>query len=262
MPAAPFFREAGTGPTVLCLHSNASHCGQWRGLMEMLSGRFRVVAVDSYGAGKSPEWPSSREIQLADEVALIEPLLASAGDGVHLVGHSYGAAIALKAALMQPQRVRSLAVYEPTLFALVDRDTPRPNGTEGIRRTAQEGTACLDRGDPEGAARVFIDFWMGTGSFDRTPADRRLPIVESCRNLPRWAHALFTEPATLEEFARLRMPVLYMVGGRSRESSRCVADRLLQVLPHATRVEFPELGHMGPVTHPRPVNEAIAAFLA
>jgi len=263
MPATaiPYAREAGTGPTVLCLHSNASHSGQWRGLMDLLSDRFRVVAVDSYGAGKSPEWPSDREITLADEVDLIEPLLSSVPEGVHLVGHSYGAAIALKAALMHPTRVRSLALYEPTIFALVDRDTPRPNATEGIQQAVRDAAACLDRGDAEGAARAFIDFWMGEGSFDRTPVERRGPIVEACRNVRRWAFALMNEPATVEEFRRIRVPVLYMVGGRSPESSRSVAERLVPVLADARRVELPEFGHMGPVTDPRAVNEPIAMFI-
>ena len=261
MSATPYVREAGAGPTVLCLHSNASHSGQWRGLMELLSDRFRVVAVDSYGAGKSPEWPSDREITLADEVDLIEPLLASVPEGVHLVGHSYGAAIALKAALMHPTRVRSLALYEPTIFALVDRDSPRPNATEGIQHAVRNAAACLDRGDAEGAARAYIDFWMGEGSFDRTPVERRGPIVEACRNVRRWAFALVKEPATLEEFRRIKVPVLYMVGGKSPASSRSVAERLVAVLPDARRAEFPELGHMGPVTNAQPVSAAIVAFL-
>ena len=257
----PHVREAGTGPTVVCLHSNASHAGQWRGLMEMLADEFRVVAVDSYGSGKTPDWPSPTPLALEDEVRLIEPLLASVAGGVHLVGHSYGASVAFKAALMRPALVRSLAVYEPTLFSLVDRDTPRPNGTEGIQAAVRAAAACLDRGDAEGAARAFIDFWMGQGSFDAMPAERRPAIVESCRNVRRWAYALVTEPATLDDLRRLRIPVLYMVGGRSPESSRCVADRLVPALADVRRVDLPKLGHMAPVTHPGPVNEAIAAFL-
>ncbi|RYF71255.1 MAG: alpha/beta fold hydrolase, partial [Comamonadaceae bacterium] len=74
-----FCREAGTGPGVVCLHANASSSAQWRGLMERLAPSFRVLAPDAYGAGKSPEWPSDRFIMLADEVALIEPVLARAG---------------------------------------------------------------------------------------------------------------------------------------------------------------------------------------
>ena len=261
MPISPYVREAGAGPTVLCLHSNASHSGQWRPLMDQLAGRFRVLAADTYGAGKSPPFPPGRPLRLADEVELIHALLASTPEGVHLVGHSYGAAIAFKAALMHPTLVRSLAVYEPTLFAMVDRDTPRPNGTEGIQQVVREGIASLESGDAEAAARAFIDFWMGEGSYERTPPERRPAIVESCRSLPQWSHALLTEPATLDELRELRVPVLYLVGGRSPESSRCVAERLVPVLADVQRVDFPALGHMAPVTHPQPVNEAIAKFL-
>jgi hypothetical protein len=75
-----FFREAGSGPGVVCLHSNASSSSQWRALIETLAPRFHVLAADSYGAGKSPEWPTDRPIWLQDEVALLEPVFARAGD--------------------------------------------------------------------------------------------------------------------------------------------------------------------------------------
>ena len=97
-PAQPFVRQAGSGPTVVCLHSNASSSAQWRGLMDLLAPRFTVLAPDSYGSGKTPEWPSDRVISLDDEVQLIEPLIAQASGSVVLVGHSYGASVALLAA--------------------------------------------------------------------------------------------------------------------------------------------------------------------
>src|SRR5262249_2908904 len=106
--AEPFVREAGTGPGVVCIHSNASSSAQWRGLMDLLAPRFRVFAPDSYDAGKSPHWPSDRVIHLRDEVGLIEPVLTRAGSPLALVGHSYGAAVALIAALADPGRVRAM----------------------------------------------------------------------------------------------------------------------------------------------------------
>ena len=77
MPDAPFFREAGSGPGVVCLHANASSSGQWRGLMDVLAPRFHVLAPDSYGAGKGPAWPNW-QIGLKDEAALLEPVFARA----------------------------------------------------------------------------------------------------------------------------------------------------------------------------------------
>ena len=261
-PAAPYFREAGIGDAVVCLHANASTSSQWRALMELLAPTHHVFAVDSYGAGQSPDWPSEREISLADEARLVEPVLARAGGPVVLVGHSYGAAIALVAALANPGRVRALALYEPTLFSLLDAESPPPNQADGIRGAVAEAIAELDAGRPEGAAERFIDYWMGRGSFAAMPEPRRPALAAAVRNVRRWAHALTREPTPLAAFAALDMPVLYMTGGRSTESALGVARLHAPALPRAEVVSFDGLGHMGPVTHPERVNAAIRNFLA
>lgn len=257
-----FIREAGSGPIVVCLHSNASSSSQWRGLMEVLSPQYRVIAADSYGSGKSPDWRSDRVIRLADEAALIQPLLDAADGPLVLVGHSYGAAVALIAAMANPQRVRALALYEPTLFSLLDAESPPPNDADGIRNTAVAACAALDAGDLDAAAGHFIDYWMGGGSWQQTPEARKPAITASIVNVRRWAHALFTEPMPLQAFGQLTMPVLYMLGKRSPLSARGVARLLTPVLPQVEVLEFERLGHMGPLTHADTVNAAIAAFLA
>jgi pimeloyl-ACP methyl ester carboxylesterase len=258
----PFFREAGTGPGVVCIHSNASTSGQWRGLMDLLAPKFHVLAPDSYDAGKGPHWPSDRVIRLRDEVALLEPVIRRAGSPLTLVGHSYGAAVALIAALANPRRVRAVAVYEPTLFALLDAETPPPNEAEGIRNVAADAGAALDSGNQDTAAERFIDYWMGAGAWKQTPEPRKPPIAAAVANVRRWGHALFTEPTPLSAFRSLDVPVLYMVGRRSPPSAHGVARLLTAALPRVEVVEFEKLGHMGPVTHPDTVNEVIKRFLA
>ena len=257
----PFFREAGAGPGLICIHANASSCAQWRMLMDLLSPRFHVFASDSYGAGRSPEWPSDREIRLGDEVALLEPIFARAGSPVTLVGHSYGAAVALVAAISKPERVRALALYEPTLFSVLNAETPATNDSDGIRHAVASASDALDAGDPDVAARHFIDYWMGSGSWEQTPEQRKPAMRDSVTKVRRWAHALFTEPTPLAAFRSLDIPVLYMVGKRSTLSAHGVARLLTAALPRVLVVEFESLGHMGPVTHPEVVNEAIARFL-
>ena len=257
----PFFREAGSGPGVVCLHSNASSSGQWRALMDVLAPKFHVLAADSYGAGKSPPWPAERDIRLRDEVALLEPVFARAGDAFSLVGHSYGGGVALVAAIAHRSRVRAVALYEPTLFALVEREAPSPNDVDGIRNAVVESVAALERGDAAQAARCFIDFWMGAGSFDRMPERVQAATAESVQNIQGWKDALFDEPTPLEAFATLDIPVLLISGKISPLSSRAVAQRLARVLPKVEVVELEGLGHMGPVTHPDAVNPVISRFL-
>lgn len=258
---APFVRQAGEGPGVVCIHANASSSSQWRSLMDVLATNHKVLAPDCYGSGKSPDWPSDREIRLSDEVRFLEPVLELAGAPCAIVGHSYGAAVALVAAVLHPNRVHALALYEPTLFALVDAQQPPPNGADGIRNAAAASAAALSRGDREGAAQHFIDFWMGTGSWRAMPSQRRPAIVDSIVNVRRWAYALLNESTHAHTFAMLDIPVLYMLGAESPESAHAVARVLLPILPRVRVVEFPGLGHMAPVTHPEPVNAEIEAFL-
>ena len=180
-----------------------------------------------------------------------------------LVGHSYGAAIALMAALAPPVRVRisALALYEPTLFSLLDAESPPPNEADGIRQAVARSSDALDAADPDAAARHFIDYWMGEGSWSRTPEARRPPIAASMANVRRWAHALTTEPTPLAAFRSLSVPVLYMTGEQSTRSARGVAHLLTQALPKVEIVAFEQLGHMGPITHPEVVNPVIGRFL-
>jgi len=251
------FREAGSGPGVVCLHSNASSSGQWRALMDLLAPKFLVIAADSYGAGKSPTRPPNT--MLKDEVTLLEPVFARAGDPFALVGHSYGGAIAVVAAVMYPKRVRALALYEPTLFALVERETPRD--VDGIRNTVVASVDHLKKGDNAAAARSFIDFWMEPGAFDRMPERNRDAIAAAGVDVDEWRKALFGEPTPVEAFSRLEIPVLLMVGKQSPLSSRAVARVLARTLRRVELVELEGCGHMAPVTHPERVNGAIARFL-
>ena len=258
----PYMRQAGSGPGVVCIHSNASSSAQWRGLMEILAPAHSVFAPDSYGSGKSPDWHSDRDISLKDEVEFLQPVLAAAGSPLSLIGHSYGAAVSLMAALANPGRVRAMALYEPTLFALVDAQFAPPNGADGIKRAVASSADALERGDKDAAARHFIDFWMGDGTWESTPDQRKPAIADSVVNVRRWAHALVTEPTPLEAFAALDFPILYMLGEASPRSAHAVAEILIPKLRQVRVVRFAGLGHMAPVTDPEIINAAIAQFLS
>ncbi len=259
-PAASF-RETGTGTGVVCVHASASSSGQWRPLMDRLANRFRVFAVDLYGYGQSPAWPDDRKLTLADEVRLLEPVFRSAGDRFHLVGHSYGGAVALRAALDNPGRLLSLVLYEPVLCAALMQEDPEQPAARECQSVRDDTIAAVDRGDLDRSGERFVDYWMGTGAWTKTPDKRRPVVAGTMRKIKHEWHAVFTEPTPLDAFTRLQVPTLYLVGTESPASTRGIARLLTARLPNLTVVELPGLGHMAPVTHPDRVNPEIEAYL-
>jgi pimeloyl-ACP methyl ester carboxylesterase len=259
--ATPFVRQAGQGTTVLCLHSNASTSGQWRGLMERLSPHFLVLAPDLLGAGRSAPWPVVAGARMQLELEALAPLIEGAGPRFHLVGHSYGGALALRIASTWPERVASAVLFEPTLFPLLNQPRPGDPAAIGIAAAATAAMAAVDCGELHAAAEVFIDYWMGPGSWAAMPEARRGPVAESMTPFRQWVDAIFAEPWSLAELSTLHLPVLLLGGAASPASAADLLPLLARTLPRVTLQVLPGLGHMAPVTDPDTVNPLIARFL-
>jgi pimeloyl-ACP methyl ester carboxylesterase len=229
--------------------------------MDRLAGRFRTLAADLYGSGRSPAWPDEWPLCLADEVALLAPVFAAAGSRFHLVGHSYGAAVALMAALADPGRVESLVLFEPVLFSVLIAEDPTQSAVLEITAVRDDTVAAVQAGTPGAAGARFIDYWMGPGTWAGMPAARRDAIATQMQQVKAEWHALFAESTPLSAFAALDMPVLYLTGTESPASTREVARLLTKTLPRVTTVEVEGAGHMAPLTHPERVNALIEGFL-
>jgi pimeloyl-ACP methyl ester carboxylesterase len=229
--------------------------------MDQLAPWFRVLAPDMFGAGRGPPWPHDTDVTLSDEVARLEPVFSSAGEPFSLVGHSYGGAVALIAALQNQERFRDIVVFEPVLFSVLEEADPGQEPFGGIASVVADADSLAKAGDTDAAAERFIDYWMGTGAWAAIPEGRRGPISDSISDVNGWLVALSKEPTPLEAFRALDVPVLYLIGTRSPSSSRGVADLITSVLPNVDVRELDGLGHMGPVTHPQIVNDAITQFL-
>jgi pimeloyl-ACP methyl ester carboxylesterase len=229
--------------------------------MERLAPRYRVIAVDLYGAGKTPAWPGDRPMQLDDQVALLDAVFDAAGDRFHLVGHSFGGAIALKAALADPSRLLSLVVYEPVLFSVLMADAPESDAAREIIAVRDDTIRLVDQGDLDASAARFIDYWMGEGAWAATPKNRKAGLAAAMRAvMPEW-HAAFSEPAPLRDFAAIDVPTLLLTGRKSKASARAIARLLTAVLPQVRREDLDGVGHMAPVTHPDRVGALVERFL-
>jgi pimeloyl-ACP methyl ester carboxylesterase len=260
-PTKPFIREAGGGPAVLCLHAGGANSSQWRALMERLAGSFRVLACDLSGCGRSPAFPPGPKYTLDEEVRYLDPAFEAAGDSFHLLGHSYGGAVALKAALRHRSRLRSLTLFEPVLFSLLLRQAPQSEAALEILKLADSTTRLAKAGDLDAAAQEFVDYWFQPGAWANMREEVRAPIRASMSlGGERWS-ALLKDPVALGDLRQLDLPALVLVAQKSTLASRALSRLVISALPNAATVDIPGVGHMAPLANPEQVNPLIEAFL-
>ena len=260
-----FARTQGEGETVVCLHSSTGSHAQWRELDAMLAGRCRVIAPDLHGHGRSPAWPVDAADELNVDARAVTALLDGAesrtAPGVHLVGHSYGGAVALQIALRAPQRVRSLTLYEPVAFGVIRQAAPDDTAFGEIAEIADSVEALVRRGELDGAARVFVNYWGGAGAWDSLGLAQRSAVLARIGTVPRHFAALFAATWRAPLLARLSIPTLLIHGAETRAPARRVADLLAASLPRVQRLEIAGAAHLGPITHAPTVAAAMRDHL-
>jgi pimeloyl-ACP methyl ester carboxylesterase len=244
---------------VLALHCSGSTGRQWDRYAVAMS-HLDVIAPEllGYGSG-TPAWTNGTPVSLDDEAAHLAPLLDARPQGVHLLGHSYGGAVALQIALRWPSRVKSLTLYEPVRFALLKRHPDTAQAAEEIVGTGRRiGFAALS-GRTFEAARIFVDYWSGDGSWLAMDSWRREALALRMHKIRAEFEALFADRVPLAAYGRLEMPVRLITGDRSPLPARQIVDRLATVLPQAQVVRIPYAGHMAPVTDAGRILAALPA---
>jgi pimeloyl-ACP methyl ester carboxylesterase len=254
------YTDEGAGPPVILVHGSASSRGQWRAAVLDLAPRFRVLAPDLHGYGATRLPPAPESLTFDDEVEFIDALADLAGEDVHLVGHSYGGAICLRAASLRPERVASLVVIEPTAFHLLHLLGEQAAWRE-IESVAARHIALAGTGDLAACADHFLGYWIGLDAWRAMPPDVRERITQTMPKIAQEWRMVFAQTDLYESVAAAGIPTLLVRGTATTLAARSVVELLRDRLPHAWLVEIEGAGHMSPVTHPAAVNAAIAQHL-
>ncbi len=164
--------EVGSGPPVVLVHGSVLGARDtWRRQLE-LADRWTLRLPNRPGFACSP--PLERgDFEL--EAPLIADLL---GDGAHLVGHSYGAVIAICAAALRPEAVLSLTVSEPGCLRVAA-------GSPEVDRQIAGGELLYARAPELDAQQFLLAFRGGAGVTRETPDELTGELLAGARMLMR-----------------------------------------------------------------------------
>jgi pimeloyl-ACP methyl ester carboxylesterase len=252
--------DDGQGQPVVLIHSSVSGNRQWRPLTEALKDRYRVLAINLFGYGETTPWPDTSPQSLYAQAQLVMALCQEVGTPIHLVGHSFGGSVALKAAGLLGPRVGSLILLEPNPFYLL-KQSGRTQAFLESRMLRDHVKFFGSLGDWPAVAERFADYWLGDGSWSAMPEKRRGAFADSLTpNFHEW-DAVMDEETTIEECKALTARTLVVSDAATRIPIREIVDIFAKACPHWTFHTIPEGGHMAPLTRPELVNPVVRQFL-
>jgi pimeloyl-ACP methyl ester carboxylesterase len=234
----------GDGPPILFIHGDiVGPKLTWRKQRE-LADRWRLIIPSRPGFGTSP---ALQRNDFEVEAPMFAELL---DEGAHLVGHSYGAVIALLVAAERPEGVRSLTVSEPGCLRVAQ-------GTPAVDEMIANGERLFEHAHSIPSADFLRLFRGGAGSAFGTPDELSADLLQGVellkRERPPWEAEI-----PLDRLAEAAFPVQVLSGGHST-AFEAVCDVLANALS-AGRSVIAGRGHTVPSTG-APYNQRLEVFL-
>lgn len=256
--------EQGEGEPVVFIHGALGDFRAWLPQVRVFSKNYRAI---SYSRRYHRPNESIRDHQLYSRTRqmqdLIEFLRALNLNGVHLVGHSYGGAIALLAALQHPELVSSLVLGEPSPFIDLLED-------DGLSLLMQqqigfnEAVFLAHSERAEWAVRHFWDVTAGTDDMlDRFPLTARSILMENAATLaPMLESYYISPPVGYERLRNLKAPTLLITGEFSPEISYLSSEQINNCLPNSEIIILGGTSHGLQLDNPDGFNRMVLNFLA
>lgn len=254
------FMEQGSGSPIVLLHAGGSSSRQWLKAARLLEKEFRLIAPDLWGFGGSDAWRGEEPLTHDHQAMLVAAAIEQLATGpVHLVGHSYGGAVAVRLALLQPALVKTLTLIEPILMRLLEL----AGDARAFREYLEMVDAFLRNASerPEHAWRAFIDYRNGAGTWDALPAASRERFLSTTESTVAGFRSNLSNPTSLDDLRCVATPTLVMCGEKTTLPDRKVTEILRDHIPGCQYVVIPGAEHMSPLSHPGFIAQAIRAFI-
>lgn len=253
--------KLGHGPRrAIALHCTMAFGSAWAGIAKELGGHVTLVAPDMPSHGRSADWDEKSDFA---DTAHVSTLAVMDDTPMDLIGHSFGAMVALRIAQAHPDRVRSLTLFEPVFFAVARADAP--DTLEAHDAQAEPFNAAIRAGDRAGAARAFNAMWSGGPLWDTLSERNRAAMTRAIHVVPDTIDFLYEDrcgllaPGVLEA---LTIPTAVLRGEHALPAIKATNAGLAKRMGNAREAVIAGAGHMAPISHPAPVASEILALFA
>ena len=248
----------GSGPDLVLLHGWGLNVRVWDGLVEELRDRFRMIAVDLPGHGRSP-WSPGRNTP-AEQAWLLHSTLASVSNRYCLLGWSLGGQIALDLAAAMPAQVDRLV-----LVATTPRFTAAPDWPYGMKADAITKMATQLREDYQKTVRDFLDLQVrGSLEGESVIEQLRKALFVHGQAKPEALEAGLGTLATSDlrpTLPHVRTPALVIAGQNDRITAPAASRALAEALPDARYVEMRRAAHTPFLSHRKEFAAVLERFL-
>lgn len=267
-----FVHREGAGEPLLVVHGGPllDH-GYLVEPLRPLADDYELVFFDQRLSGRSEGVVDSASVTLEGLVADIEAIreAVAPGERLHLLGHSWGGLLALKYALTDPSRLRSLVLVSPMAPSsrlwqeeeAAARAAMEPADTAGMG--ALRASSAFRAGDPEAIERMLRLSFRGQ-LHDPADADRlRFHVADDYRERSRQFALLADDLSSYDltdQLPELRVPTL-LVYGASEVGVERGAEALESGIPDARTRVLEDAGHFSFLERPEAFRRAVRAFL-
>lgn len=248
-------------PIVVCVHGSASTGGQWRSFRQALRGRCRVFTPDLIGYGSRRFRPDGN-YSLQSEVDTIVEQTGDLTEPFHLIGHSFGGAVAICFAQRYPERVKSLILYEPTNFAMLFAEgTDSEASLEISRVSAAFADGARTAFSRWRAARRFINYWSGDKAWSKLRFSQRSWIASKTPKVAAEFNAVVDAANGIADVRDLAMPVRILCGTQTTLAAKRCCKLMAAEIEDVRLLQLVNLQHMAPLTQPHSVNPLLVDYV-
>src|SRR6266576_1577816 len=249
-----YWDEQGAGEPVLLIMGLGYPSAMWYRTRPLLAARYRTIALDNRGVGRSdmPPGPYPIGLMASDAAAVLD---AAGIESAHVYGVSMGGMIAQEFALQYPERVRSLIL-----------GCTAAGGPQAVKAEPEVTQLLMSRGNltPEEAAEATVPFIYDTATL-REPIDEDLAMRKDWFPRPEAYLAQLQGILSWEAYSRLSqisVPTLVIHGESDRlvpaGNGKLIAERI----PGAKLVLLPHASHLYSTDQTQAAHEAVLEFLA